>query len=372
MIFCKNCILPNTRPNLIFDRNGLCSACLQHKEKKEIDWTYREKLFKNFILKSKKNHNYDCIVPVSGGKDSTWQIVKCLEYDLKPLAITWKSPSRTKIGQENLDNLIRLGVDHIDYQINPKVEAKFMYEAFKKFGSTAIPMHLAIHNIPVKFALKFKIPLIIWGEDSSIEYGNNEKIDNKIQTLNKNWFKKYGVTNETTADNWISKKLSKKDLTPYYGINWNDLNTQNIKSLFLGNFFQWDIDNSFKIAKKHGFKSDNKVKIGYYKHTDIDCNFISIHHWMKWYKFGFTRTMDNLSIEIRNDRITRKKAINIIKKEGINTPRSDIKILCKFLGINENKFFYIAQRFINKKIFQKKGNKIINPYYLKLINNEIF
>ena len=358
MKFCKSCILPDTRPNLFLNSNGICNACIDYKKKPLLDWKQREKHFQEIIKKFKNQYNdYDCIVPVSGGKDSTWKIIKCLEHNLKPLAVTWKTPSRTEIGQKNLDNLINLGVDHIDYQINPKVESKFMLETFKKFGSTAIPMHLAIFSFPIKIAIKFDIPLIIWGENSAREYGGLEK-DISNYKLNKNWFKKYGVTNGTVANDWISKKITKKDLSSYYELNWKEINQKNIYSIFLGEFFKWDTQNSYKIAKKHGFKTNTtNIKTGYYKHTDIDCNFISIHHWMKWYKFGFTRAMDNLSLEIRENRITRNKAINIIKKLGEQKPVKDIKKFCKFANISEKKFFQIAERHRNKNIWLIKNKK---------------
>ena len=123
----------------------------------------RENLFHQVVKNAKgKGTGYDCLIPVSGSRDSTWQTIVCLEKGLNPLCVTWRTPGRTGIGQKNLDNLISLGVDHIDYTINPKIEKRFMLEAFVKYGSPAIPMHMAIFNIPLKIAEKFEIPLIIW------------------------------------------------------------------------------------------------------------------------------------------------------------------------------------------------------------------
>jgi uncharacterized protein (TIGR00730 family) len=121
--WCSNCLLPNTRPNLTFDKNNLCSACKNFENKKKINWKERKIEFEKIVnsLKSKKRR-YDCVIPVSGGKDSTWQTIKCLEYGLNPLAVTWKTPQRTIIGEYNLRNLISLGVDHIDWTVNPYIE----------------------------------------------------------------------------------------------------------------------------------------------------------------------------------------------------------------------------------------------------------
>ena len=122
MRYCKSCILPDSRPGLVIESDGTCNACKNSILKNDnINWKNREQAFNKLVKKIKaKNYGYDCLIPVSGGKDSTWQVIKCLEYGLKPLCFTWKPPSRTKLGQTNLNNLISLGVDHIDYSISPK------------------------------------------------------------------------------------------------------------------------------------------------------------------------------------------------------------------------------------------------------------
>ena len=139
MNYCQRCIIPNTRPNIEIGGDGICNACIAHLEKEEINWSQREETFQKVIEHAKsKSRGYDCLIPVSGGKDSTWQVVKCLEKGLNPLCVTWKPPGRTQIGQENLDNLIGLGVDHMDYSINPQTEKNYMLEALRRNGSPAV------------------------------------------------------------------------------------------------------------------------------------------------------------------------------------------------------------------------------------------
>ena len=145
-------------------------------KKEKINWKNRELKFKKLVKITKnKNKSYDCVIPVSGGKDSTWQVLTAIRYGLKPLCVTWKTPGRNKIGYQNLKNLISLGVDHIDFSINLKVEKYFTLKAFERFGNPLIPMHMAIHAIPLRLATKMKIPLVLWGENSAIEYGGNKK-----------------------------------------------------------------------------------------------------------------------------------------------------------------------------------------------------
>ena len=200
--YCIKCLLPNTRPGIIIGDNGISNVWKQNEEiKSYVDWDLRKNQFKKLVDKIKsKSKGYDCLVPVSGGKDSTWQVLKCLEYGLNVLAVTWKSPARTKIGQENLNNLISLGVDHIDYTINPEVEKKFIYKSLVKFGTTALPMHMALFNIPLSIAVKFNIPLVIWGENSATEYGTTDQSLKGFE-MNSKWLIKYGVMHGTTANN---------------------------------------------------------------------------------------------------------------------------------------------------------------------------
>lgn len=355
MNYCKRCILPDTRPNLTLDAEGVCNACRSHESRPDIDWSKREQVFRELVENAKERSNgYDCLIPVSGGKDSTWQVIKCLEYGLNPLAVTWKCPARTELGQRNLDNLISLGVDHIDYQINPNVEKIFLYKSLVKYGSTAIPMHMALFNIPLMIAVRFKIPLVIWGENSATEYGGTKGEQHGFR-LDQNWIKKFGVVHGTVARDWVSPDLTEKDLTPYFGPGDRELEESGVSAIFLGYYFPWDPLTTLEVAKEHGFSIRRKgPKTGYYNYADIDDDFISIHHWLKWYKFGFTRLFDNLSLEIRNERITREQAIQIVKEYGDQTPYGDIEKFCEFIDISVDHFFSICETFRHPSIWAKR------------------
>jgi len=366
--YCKKCLVPNSRPGVIIDEDGISNVWKTGTdEKNSIDWDEREKSFRTIINFTKENSKgYDCLVPVSGGKDSTWQIIKCLEYGLNPLAVTWKTPARSAIGQQNLDNLVKLGVDHIDYQINPEVEKKFMYRSLVKYGTTALPMHMALFNIPLKIAVKFSIPLVIWGENSAFEYGTADE-ELKGFKLDSKWLKQYGVTHGTTAEDWIADDLTRKELTPYFGPTDKELDKAGVRAVFLGHYFRWDTETSLKAALAHGFKvREEGPKTGYYNYADIDDDFIAIHHFIKWYKFGFTRLFDNLSIEIRNNRLTYEEALEIIRKTGIQEPVEDIEKLCRFLSIPLEEFYRIIETFRNTDIWKKENGKwVIKEFPIK-------
>jgi N-acetyl sugar amidotransferase len=356
MKWCRSCLLPDTRPNLHIGDDGVCNACKSHDAKRDIDWIERRRQLEIVAASAKARatpNGYDCLIPVSGGKDSTWQTIQCLGLGLRPLAVTWKTPGRTEIGRRNLDNLVSLGVDHIDYQINPKVEARFMVKAFERFGSTAIPMHLALFNIPLTIAVRFSIPLVVWGENSAFEYGAADEAHTGF-ALDAEWLKTYGVTHGTAASDWVDDQLSAKDLAAYFGPSAAEMQAAGVRAIFLGYYLQWDPVETRRVAERHGFASDSSgPRTGYYDFADIDDDFISIHHWMKWYKFGFTRLFDNLSLEIRNGRMSRADALEILRRSGDQTPHHDIARLCAFTGIDEARFYSIAENFRNHAIWKR-------------------
>jgi N-acetyl sugar amidotransferase len=357
--WCKCCVLPDSRPNLTIGEDGVCNACRSHRTKSAIDWKARAAQLADVAEAARRRaapNGYDCVIPVSGGKDSTWQTVTCLELGLKPLAVTWKTPARTDVGRRNLENLVALGVDHIDWQISPKVEARFMMKTFDRLGSTAIPMHLGLFSIPLTIAVALRIPLVIWGENSAFEYGAAAEAHTGFE-LDAEWLRTYGVTHGTTAADWIDHELTAKDLAAYVGPSTGDLKAAGVRAIFLGYYLPWDPEQTRRVAEAHGFQTDSgRPRTGHYDFADIDDEFISIHHWMKWYKFGFTRLFDNLSLEIRNGRMTRDDALDIIRRTGNPTPRGDIAKFCAFAGVSEGTFFGTARRFLNREIWAQRSD----------------
>jgi N-acetyl sugar amidotransferase len=356
--YCSECLLPNTRPNLTLNDLGICNGCINYKNRSDINWVERHNQLMELVDRTKrKKAQYDCVVPVSGGKDSTWQVIKCLELGLKVLAITWKTPGRNEVGKRNLDNLISLGVDHIDFTVNPKIEKKFMLKTFIESGSPAIPMHLAIFSIPLRFALLMGIPLVVYGENSAVEYGGANKNDDTSR-LNQQWVDVYGVTQGTSVSDWVGVELQFKDLSAYLPPKESELSNSGVNSIFLGHYLQWDPRSSRDIAAASGFMArESGALTGYYEFADIDDEFISVHHWLKWYKFGFTRAFDNLSLDIRKGLITRNDALATLVTLGDQTPVQNIKSFCEYVGISYAQFMGYSEKFRNLNIWQKNSNK---------------
>ena len=180
------------------------------------------------------------------------------------------------------------------------------------------------------------------------------------------WVKTFGVIHGTTYKDWITDELTSKDLFPYKPPDFNLINKKGIKAIFLGQYFKWDPQLTAKVAEENGFKKGNEAKVGLYDYADLDDNFISVHHFPKWHKFGFSRIFDNLSLEIRNGRLTRKKALEILNEKGPEIPLEEIKKFCNFIGLSISEFFKILEKFRNKKIWSKdQGTWKINNFIVK-------
>lgn len=364
MRFCVRCVLPETRPAISIGADGVCAACREHERRAEIDWSARAAAFAELAEATKRSTSgYDCVIPVSGGKDSTWQVVTCLEHGLRPLAVTWRSPGRTELGQANLENLISLGVDHVDYSIDPAVEGKFTRQAFETLGSSAVPMHMALFGIPLRLAVRLGIPLVVWGENSAVEYAG-EPDDERSAVLTGEWLARYGVMHGTTARDWVSESLGEKELAAYVAPTDEEVARAGVKAVFLGHFFRWDPMRTYEVARAHGFRERVEGPLtGVYAFADVDDRFISIHHYLKWFKFGITRSFDNLSIEIRNGRVARVDALEILRERGEERPVEDIEAFCDFIGLPPAEFDATAERFRNLDIWTRRdGAWIIDGF----------
>lgn len=368
MRYCTRCILPDTRPGISLDAEGVCTACRGHDDKEaRIDWDARAAAFDGIVAEAKaRSTGYDCIVPVSGGKDSWYQVITAKEHGLKVLAVTWRTPGRTEIGQRNLDAMIsRLGVDHIDYTIDPEVERRFMIAAYERKGATAIPMHMALFAIPTRLAVQLRIPLVVWGENPQLEFGGAEA-DRLATDMDLDWIARHGVTNQTSREDWIGAEgLTERDLVAYELPSRDAFAAFQPKSIFLGSFFEWNSFENARIAGRHGFESGGEhLKTGVWEFADIDCHFIALHHFLKWYKFGMLRSFDNLSVQIRYGELGRDAAIEILRRTGFQVPSDDIERFCDFAGKPVDWFWSVAESYRNTAVWRRNGNRWEIPGFL--------
>ncbi|MBL8994139.1 MAG: N-acetyl sugar amidotransferase, partial [Spirochaetia bacterium] len=193
LVFCRNCVMPHTKPDLHLDDEGICNACRSYEKRKEVDWTARKQELLTIVdrYKSKNAGNWDCIVPVSGGKDSTYQVIRMLQLGLNPLCVTATTCDLSEIGRKNIQNIKEMGVDYVEFSTNPVVRRKLNRIGLTQVGDISWPEHAGIFTIPVRAAVQFNIPLIVWGENSQNEYGGPAAASDN-QVLTRRWLEEFG------------------------------------------------------------------------------------------------------------------------------------------------------------------------------------
>ena len=356
MKFCKKCLYPNTKPQLQFDERGICSACNNYKLKDEVDWG-KKKVDLLHILdkyKSKDGSKYDCIIPVSGGKDSTFQTYTIKEtFGLNPLAVNFHPHDQTEIGRKNLENLKQLGVDCIEFSANPLVYSKLAKFGLVELGDFQWPEHIGIFTVPVQVAVRYKIPLIIWGENPQLEYGQPTNIDTDT-ILDREWNEKNGgyFLDKIKPKDMTKYGFKTKELIPYIYPSDDDIRRIGVTGIFLGSYIKWDLFKQLDFVKELGFSENDEVKEGTYdKWENLDVYFTVFHDYFKFLKYGFGRTTDHASIEIRYERITREQGIELVKKYEGKIPRKYLDKFLKSADISEQEFHDICDKFTNKEIF---------------------
>lgn len=364
LTYCKRCVMPSTRPDLLLDDLGICNACRSYENRSQVDWDLRYNELLNILKKFKSNNtnnNWDCVIPVSGGKDSTYQVVRVLQLGLNPLCVTATTCDLSDIGRNNIENIKKLGVDYIEFSPNPVVRSKLNLIGLKQVGDIAWPEHVGIFTIPVRVAVQYKIPLIIWGENSQNEYGGPESANNNNQ-LNRRWLEEFGGLLGMRVSDLIGQEgIESKDIIPYTYPSDEKLHDIGVTGLFLGHYLPWDGLSNVLIAQANGFTTYHKVVEGsFVNYENLDNHQHGIHDYFKFLKFGFSRASDIASLHIRRGRITRQDGIDAVKRLDGLFPweylgKSLEKIL-QPLNISIDEFILICDKFTNKNIFLRDDN----------------
>lgn len=354
--YCTKCLYPNTKPDLYFNEQGICSACTAFEQRKSINWSEREQQFKKLVeyFKFMKNQ-YDCVIPVSGGKDSTWQVIKALEYGLRPLAVTATTDHLSDIGHANLTNIGRLGVDHIMVNTNSKVRRKINAHTLREIGDISWAEHVTIFSIPIRIALQFNIPLVLYGENPQNEYGGPDDTAQRATKLDQRWLEEFGGLNGLRVSDIIDQGLANENDMHLY--RYPSLTAKTTSALWLGQFFEWNGASNAVIASQNGFKCWHGPVEGVgYSYENLDNLQTGIHDYFKWIKFGFGRATDLVCNHIRRGNVTRNEGKEIILDWDGQWPSTylgaSLEEILEPLEITIEEFIKICNNFTNTKLFR--------------------
>jgi len=348
---CTKCVMPETAESLGFDDTGTCTVCRQIEYKQQvIDWAERKPKLAALVAEYRGKYDYDCIVPFSGGKDSTftlWYIVR--ELKMKPLVVRFDHGFYRPRVQENALRAFRtLGCDVIQFTPNWQVVRKLMFEALRRRGDFCWHCHTGIFSYPMWIALQTKVPLLFWGEpdaEYSSFYSYEEMIEHDERRFNR--LVNLGINAEDMLgmldDSVSGYKVELRDLKPYTFPPAADLRKARIRSVFLGSYIPWDVKEQVKIIKAElGWQGDEVEGIPpEYDYEKIECFMQGVRDYIKFLKRGFGRTTHLASIDVRNGRLTREEAIKMVETYDGKRPVA-LNLFLEFLGISEERFMEIV------------------------------
>ncbi|MBT5667355.1 MAG: N-acetyl sugar amidotransferase [Rhodospirillaceae bacterium] len=374
MRFCNNCLMPDTRPDLEFDEQNICDACVMAQRKlaqidNPIDWDARRVEFEGYIrdFRTSDPTAYDCIIPVSGGKDSTYQvhIMKNI-YGLKPLCLCFEPTLPTEIGRHNLNQLNRMGVDLIHVKRNPLVYETLILESFRRVGDMEWPNHAAIWSLPYRYAVAFNIPLIIWGEGRMEYAGTLFTSDKHMRSMDEEWATDYGVLNGLRPEDFLSEEtgLTAHDMSMYTFPPKERLaqvgGNRGCTGLFLGYFFNWDVRRQLEEIEKLGWqRSSSRIEGAYGDYENLDCLSMNLHDHLKYCKFGYGRATDQATRDIRHGDMTREEGLRLAERYDGEYPKSAVAAFCEHFKMTASEFEKICDDFTNPAIFEMSGGRFV-------------
>ena len=347
MRYCARCVYPeNSRPAIIFDEQGVCSGCRYHESRSSADWDEREKMLREILAEHKAKAReagniYDCIIPVSGGKDSHFQVHLLRNvYGMNPLLVTYNHNFNTPLGIRNLNNLVKqFGCDLVRVTANPHSVRKIARYMIKKVGDITWHYHAGIRTVPFQMAVKYKVPLIVWGEHGYAELTGMFRLEDMVEYTK--WTRQEHDMRGYEPDDLIGEEsgLTLQDMGPYIYPLDEEIEELDVRGIYLSNFFDWDaLSHGRLVIEKYGFdllRGPRDRTFALY--TKIEDHANDVHDYQKYLKFGYGRTTDDASMEVRHGRMAREEAIELVAQYDHVRPRS-LDMYLTFLGITEAEF----------------------------------
>ena len=365
MIYCKKCVYPVIAVNLEIGNDGICSSCKTFDKFNSLtleDWKERKKKFEIIIEKIKNNNksNYDCVIPVSGGKDSYYQAHKIVkDYKLKPLLVTYHGNNYLPEGDFNRDNMRKVfDADHIVWGPSVDVLKKLNILGFEKMGDMNWHAQCGIFTAPVIIATKFNIPYIIWGEspwDISGMYQPNDFPEFSARVRFEHGLRGYEWIDFT---NHSEIKISEKDMIWAKYPSDEEIIKSGVRGIYIGNFFKWDPNQHTKLMQDlYGWKQlQGEFERTYRKMSNLDDRYESgIHDLLKFIKFGYGRCSDHASKDIRTGYLSREEGIQLVKKYD-HVVSADFNYWLNYVGKDEKYFWNIADSFRDPRVWSIEDN----------------
>jgi N-acetyl sugar amidotransferase len=370
IVYCRRCLIPETKPDIFFDDRGVCSACRHYEARGDVDWDARRAELERILerYRAKDGATYDCVIGVSGGKDSTTQTLRMLELGMNPLCVTATTDELSPIGRRNIENLKSLGVDFVEYTTNPRVRRRINRLALTQIGDISWPEHVTIFTLPVRIAVQMNIKLIVWGENPQNEYGGPAAAatDN---TLNRRWLEEFGGLLGLRVTDLVGQDgIEPKHLIPYSYPSDDELARVGVTGIFLGYYLPWDGLQNAIFAQAYGMETyPTMIEGSLCNYENLDNHQMGIHDYFKFLKYGFGRATDIASMHVRRDRLRRDDALRLVKMHDGKFPWTylgkPIQEILDSIEMTFDEFVEVCDRFTNKRLFvtDRHGELVRGP-----------
>lgn len=360
MTYCTKCVMPDTKPGITFDSEGVCSACRANERKAVIDCDMRYNELKKICDKyrGKFGNDYDCIIAVSGGKDSHYQVhIMKEEMRMNPLLVTVEDNfPMTEAGKHNIRNISEVfGCDILSFKPNIKVQKILMRKTFEKYAKPTWYIDRLIYTYPIHIAVRFGIPLVVYGENVSYEYGGLnavEKYSANDQIMN-------GVASDIPWEELTGDGVSMKDISLCVFPDEKNLKALKFDSIYMSYFVKWNSFRNYQYAKKRGFQDlthEWKREHHIEDFTQVDSRGYLVHGWLRYPKFGYASATNLGSRFIRYGLLSREEAKQLVKEHDHKLDSLVVRDFCELAGYTPTEFWQIVDKFYNKDLFTKDEN----------------
>ena len=356
MNYCSKCVMPDTKPGVTLDERGYCNACRSQEYKREIDWNERDHELKAMCDKIKETNSstYDCLVPVSGGKNGWYQAYTMqVQYGLKVLCCVIGAHIPTTEGIHNLNQMVKsVDLDIIKVSLKPSVYKAIRKKTFISQGEPNWSEHMAIFGGVTNIAKIYDIPLVVWGEDVAFEFGG---IQTKLSKADASDIDKNDLIKDRTIDDFLDKDIIYRDTFFYRYPDLKGPDGKVLSSIYLGHFHFWNGREQYEIVKKMGFKNrqDGPLSGNYIDYDNMDEKLCEINIWLKYIKFGFWRSTDQTCYDLWNEEMTRDEAVEIVNNLRDQFPIEYFQDFLRFHNVSEDEFWEVVEKFRNKDIWKK-------------------
>jgi N-acetyl sugar amidotransferase len=356
MKYCKKCVMPDTRPGISFNEEGVCSACQSFERRKEIDWDKRYKELEKLCDKYRgmNGSSYDCAIAVSGGKDSHYQVYLMKEVmKMNPILFSVEDNfEMTEAGKHNLKNISEeFGCPIISLKPDRKAQKQLMKYTFEKYGKPTWFIDRLIYTFPMNMALKFNTPLLVYGENVSYEYGGL------------GYEETYSARNQ--LNNGVASDIDINELLEIEGITEQVLEMtkapsmeelEKLDPMYVSYFIPWNSYSNYQFAKKRGFKdlTHEWDRTHHVENFDqIDSRAYLVHSWLKYPKFGHASATDYAARFVRYGLLAREEAKELVKKHDHALDPRSVSDFIEFAGYTESEFWTVIDKLYNRELFEK-------------------